>query len=71
MQAHLKSGVKKCLKIIIIRGRGGGGRLMEKTILNFHFDYLNPPPNEQTIQANTGQRQKTVLAPQVREGHSA
>ena len=20
---------------------GGGGRLMEKTILNFHFDYLN------------------------------
>ena len=26
--------------------------------------------NEQTIQANTGQRQKTVLAPQVREGHS-
>ena len=22
--------------------RGGGRRLMEKTILNFHFDYWNP-----------------------------
>ena len=35
-----KSGVKKCLEIMTIRG--GGGRLMEKTILNFHFDYLTP-----------------------------
>ena len=28
-----------------IRGGRGGGvrRLMGKTILNFHFDYLNPP----------------------------
>ena len=23
-------------------GRGGGRRLMEETILNFHFDYLTP-----------------------------
>ena len=42
-----KSGVKKCLEIMTIRGGGEGGggvgRLMEKTILNFHFDYLNPP----------------------------
>ena len=34
-----KSGVKKCLEISTIRG-GGGQRLMAKTILNFHFDYL-------------------------------
>ena len=37
-----KSGVKKCLEI---RPLGGGGgevrRLMEKTILDFYFDYLN------------------------------
>ena len=40
-----KSGVKKGLEIMTIRGGGGGGVrcLMEKTILNFHFDYLNPP----------------------------
>ena len=25
-----------------IKGGGGVGRLMEKTILNFHFDYLHP-----------------------------
>ena len=40
-----KSGVKKCLEICAIKGGGGGlgvGRLMAKTILNFHFDYLNP-----------------------------
>ena len=38
-----KSGVKKCLEICAIKGgRGGVGRLMAKTILNFHFDYLNP-----------------------------
>ena len=35
-----KSGVKKCLEICAIKG-GGGQRLMENTILNFHFDYLN------------------------------
>ena len=34
-----KSGVKKCLEICAIKG-GGGRRLMAKTILNFHFDYL-------------------------------
>ena len=33
----------KCLEIITIKG--GGRRLMEKTILNFHFDYLNPSLN--------------------------
>ena len=33
-----KSGVKKCLEIMSIKG--GGRRLMEKSILNFHFDYL-------------------------------
>ena len=36
-----KSGVKKCLEILSIKGRGGGVRgLMEKSILYFHFDYL-------------------------------
>ena len=35
-----KSEVKKCLEIMTIRGGGGARRLMEKTILNFHFDYL-------------------------------
>ena len=40
-----KSRVKKCLEICAIKGgggRGGVGRLMAKTILNFHFDYWNP-----------------------------
>ena len=36
-----KSGVKKCLEILPLRG-GGVGRLMENAILNFHFDFLNP-----------------------------
>ena len=36
-----KSGVKKCLEILPLRG-GGAGRLMANAILNFHFDYLNP-----------------------------
>ena len=37
-----KSGVKKYLEICAIKGGGGGGqRLMAKSILNFHFDYLN------------------------------
>ena len=36
-----KSGVKKCLEICAIKG-GGGRRLMAKTILYFHFDYLKP-----------------------------
>ena len=39
-----KSGVKKCLEILPLRG-GGGGRLMANAILNFHFDYLNPSLN--------------------------
>ena len=38
--AKEKNGVKKCLEICAIKG--GGRRLMAKTILNFHFDYLNP-----------------------------
>ena len=33
-----KSGVKKCLEILPLRG-GGGGRLMVNAILNFHFDF--------------------------------
>ena len=33
---------KKCLEIMTIKGGGGVWRLMEKTILNFHFDYLHP-----------------------------
>ena len=36
-----KSGVKKCLEILPLRG-GGGGPLMANAILNFHFDFLNP-----------------------------
>ena len=39
-----KSGVKKCLEILPLRG--GVGRLMANAILNFHFDFpgtsLNP-----------------------------
>ena len=35
-----KSGVKKCLEILPLRG-GGAGRLMANAILNFHFDYLH------------------------------
>ena len=35
-----KSGVKKCLEILPLRG-GGVGRLMANAILNFHFDYLH------------------------------
>ena len=35
-----KSGVKKCLEICAIKG--GVGRLMANTILNFHFDYPQP-----------------------------
>ena len=37
-----KSGVKKCLEILPLRGGGGGGPLMANAILNFHFDFLNP-----------------------------
>ena len=34
---------KKCLEIMTIKGGGRGvWRLMEKNILNFHFDYLHP-----------------------------
>ena len=36
-----KSGVKKCLEILPLRG-GGVGPLMANAILNFHFDFLNP-----------------------------
>ena len=40
--AKEKSGVKKCLEILPLRGGGGGvGRLMANAILNFHFDFLN------------------------------
>ena len=43
---RLKEDLKvifKCLEICAIKGRGGDGRrLMAKTILNFHFDYLKP-----------------------------
>ena len=38
-----KSGVKNVWKFVPLRGgEGGGRRLMAKTILDFHFDYLNP-----------------------------
>ena len=38
-----KSGVKKCLEILPLRGgRGGVGPLMANAILNFHFDFLTP-----------------------------
>ena len=36
-----KSGVKKCLEILPLRG-GGVGPLMANAILNFHFDFLHP-----------------------------
>ena len=36
-----KSGVKKCLEILPLRGEGGVRRLMANAILNFHFDFLN------------------------------
>ena len=35
-----KSGVKKCLEILPLRG--GAGPLMANAILNFHFDYVTP-----------------------------
>ena len=35
-----KSGVKKCLEILPLRG--GVGPLMANAILNFHFDYPHP-----------------------------
>ena len=35
-----KSGVKKCLEILPLKG-GGVGRLMANAILNFHFDFLH------------------------------
>ena len=38
-----KGGQKNVWKFVLLRGGGGGGRrLMAKTILNFHFDYLKP-----------------------------
>ena len=36
-----KSGVKKCLEILPLKG-GGVGRLMANAILNFHFDFPHP-----------------------------
>ena len=36
-----KSGVKKCLEILPLRG-GGVRPLMANAILNFHFDFLHP-----------------------------
>ena len=35
-----KSGVKKCLEILPLRGGGEVGPLMANAILNFHFDFL-------------------------------
>ena len=49
-----KSGVKKCLEILPLRG--GGGRLMGNAILNFHFDYLNPSLIEINFQEQTCRR---------------
>ena len=40
-----KSGVKKCLEILPLRG-GGVGPLMANAIKNFHFDYLKPSLSE-------------------------
>ena len=40
-----KGGVKKCLEIMTIKGEGVR-RLMDKTILNFHFDYLHTSLNQ-------------------------
>ena len=37
-----KSGVKKCLEILPLKGWGGVGPLMANAILNFHFDFLHP-----------------------------
>ena len=38
--AKEKKWGKKCLEIMTIKGGGGVWRLMAKTILYFHFDYL-------------------------------
>ena len=38
-----KNGVKNVCKFVPLRG--GGRRLMAKTILNFQFDYWNPSLN--------------------------
>ena len=53
-----KSGVKKCLEILPLRG--GGEPLMANAILNFHFDFLNPSlrsilfPRQWSIQTLVG-----------------
>jgi len=42
-----KSGVKKCLEILPLRGGGGVGPLMANAIKNFHFDFLTTSLNYQ------------------------
>ena len=46
--AKEKKWGKKCFEIATIKGGGMGWvwRLMEKNILNFHFEYLNPSLRE-------------------------
>ena len=41
-----KSGVKKCLEILPLKGGGGVGRPMANAILNFHFDFLHTSLSE-------------------------
>ena len=48
-----KSGVKNVWKFVPLRG--GVGRLMANTILNFHFDYWNPSLSQQSS-ATGGER---------------
>ena len=41
-----KVGYKNVWKFVPLGGGGGGRRLTAKSILNFHFDYLNPSLRE-------------------------
>ena len=47
-----KSGVKKCLEILPLRG-GGVGPLMANAILNFHFDFLTTSLSSSSKNANS------------------
>ena len=57
-----KSGVKKCLEICVIKG--GGRRLMEKSILNFHFDYLHPSLSNAGLQVTLVKKRDMMLETQ-------
>ena len=54
--AKEKKWGKKCLEIMSIKGGEDVRRLMEKTILNFHFDSWNPSLNMMISSVHLNQR---------------